>query len=65
MPAITIQLPEDVYAKLAATAAQQTESVESVVLHVLEDKVRETDEAIAMADRHYERFQRLFDRLKE
>ena len=65
MPAITIELPEDMYAKLAAVAAQQTESVESVVLHALEDKVRAADEARAMAREDYQQFRRLFDRLKE
>lgn len=65
MPAITIDVSEEMYSKLSTVAAQQTASVEDVVVHALEDKVRETDEARAMARRHYTQFQHLFDRLKE
>lgn len=65
MPAITIDLSDEMYSKLASVAVQQTASVEDVVVHALEEKVRETDEARVMARRHYTRFQHLFDRLKE
>ncbi len=65
MPAITVDVSDEMYSKLSSVAAQQTASVEDVVVHALEDKVRETDEAREMARRHYTQFQHLFDRLKE
>ncbi len=65
MPAITVELDEQTYAQLAALAAQRSGSVEELAVRALEEKARTADDARAMARRHYEQYQRLFDRLQE
>jgi predicted transcriptional regulator len=65
MPAITIEVDDDVYEQLAAMAAQRQATVEALTVRAVEDRVREDAEFRAMAREHYIEYKSMFDRLKE
>lgn len=65
MPAITIEVDDDVYEQLAAMAAQRQATVEALTVSAVEDRIRESEAGRAAAKRLYAQFPALFDRLKE
>ena len=65
MPAITIDVSDEVYEQLASMATQRQATVEAIAVRAVEDRLRETEAGRDAARRLYSQFPALFDRLKE
>lgn len=65
MPAITIDVSDEIYEQLSAMAAQRQATVEALTVRAVEEQIREAGEFRAMARRHYAKYKPMFDRLKE